>query len=198
MELNIETIKELLLAINENRSAFVKKAVESNESGLMIRRLANTINDIAFELSNKYTARQFNGISDIILDNVDMIFLNNEKMRLISLSRNSVVGTITITNDNPKNVKIDYRQLFTNMLISNATKAIIIHNHPEGNCKPSEQDIKFTDVFKDLCAVFDITLEDHYVIATGGIHGILSNYEELFDEEDLTILRSIYTKKFEE
>jgi len=199
MELDSEALRQLLSTINSNKTAFIQEALKNNDRGMIIRRLANTISDIASEISSKaYSSNRIDGISDVVIDNIDMVFLNSEKMRLISLVGNSVVGILTITNDNPTNVKTDYRQMFTSMLIADATKAILIHNHPEGISKPSEQDIKFTEVFKELCSVFDITLRDHFVISKSGVYGILSGEEELFDEEDLPILRDIARRRLKE
>ena len=44
----------------------------------------------------------------------------------------------------------------------------MVHNHPSGDPKPSQQDIDMTRRVKDACATMGITLHDHIVIARGG------------------------------
>jgi DNA repair protein RadC len=45
-----------------------------------------------------------------------------------------------------------------------ASSIIICHNHPSGNPKPSEQDIKITQKLKEAAKVFEISLLDHIIV----------------------------------
>jgi len=192
MNLDFETLRKLLASITSDRIGFVKQAMENTDQGAIIRRLTNTINEIFTELSYKpCSSSKISSLSDIYIGNLDLLFWETEKLRFISLDGNRIVNILTLTNENPTHVKYDYRQLFTNVLISNATSVIMIHNHPSGSYNPSEQDTQSTNLLKGLFKVFDIELQEHYIISKKGIRGILSGEEQEFDEEDISIMRDI-------
>ena len=45
-----------------------------------------------------------------------------------------------------------------------APKIIMVHNHPSGNSKPSQQDIEFTERMEQASEILGIQLLDHIVI----------------------------------
>jgi len=45
-----------------------------------------------------------------------------------------------------------------------ASKFILVHNHPGGNCKPSENDKRLTDKIKKGSEILDLELLDHIII----------------------------------
>ena len=56
---------------------------------------------------------------------------------------------------------------------------ILCHNHPSGNLRPSEADIKITHKLKEIAAFIDINLLDHLIIGENayysfGDEGILN------------------------
>ncbi len=44
---------------------------------------------------------------------------------------------------------------------------ILVHNHPSGNTKPSEQDIELTKRIKEADGIFEIQVLDHLIIGDG-------------------------------
>ncbi len=59
---------------------------------------------------------------------------------------------------------IDCRTVLRNALLLNATSFILLHNHPSGDPRPSQQDISFTDRLKKACSLLDVQLLDHIII----------------------------------
>ncbi|MGA1862937.1 DNA repair protein RadC [Deferribacter thermophilus] len=53
-------------------------------------------------------------------------------------------------------------------LIKNAVGVIIAHNHPSGNLKASNSDIRYTKNVKDALNVVDIALIDHIIVSHKG------------------------------
>ena len=49
----------------------------------------------------------------------------------------------------------------------NAKKFIILHNHPNGNDRPSKEDIEFTKKIKECSDMLGIKFVDHIIIAKG-------------------------------
>ena len=46
-----------------------------------------------------------------------------------------------------------------------ATRFILVHNHPSGNTRPSQQDIRLTQKMKHGAQLLDLELTDHVIIA---------------------------------
>jgi DNA repair protein RadC len=56
------------------------------------------------------------------------------------------------------------REVLKPALIHNATGMILVHNHPDGQPVPSENDLALTKKIEDLSAMFDIKLLDHLIV----------------------------------
>lgn len=62
------------------------------------------------------------------------------------------------------------REILSRALSLNAFAVILVHNHPSGDSKPSEADVKIT---RDLCHILkisDINVLDHLIIGRQGIY----------------------------
>lgn len=67
------------------------------------------------------------------------------------------VGTLTNTIVHP-------REIFSEALVQNAAAIIVCHNHPSGNCTPSEEDIITTGRLIEASTILGISLLDHIII----------------------------------
>ena len=63
---------------------------------------------------------------------------------------------------------MDIKVVFQTALKSNASSILLCHNHPSGNLKPSEQDIKITKSIKEAGKLMEIALLDHLIITDEG------------------------------
>lgn len=52
-------------------------------------------------------------------------------------------------------------------ILSNATKMILLHNHPSGDLRPSAADIRFADRMIQVCRLHKISLLDSIIVAYG-------------------------------
>ena len=80
----------------------------------------------------------------------------NQKNQIIyksQISKGGITGTI-----------VDVRVLFKIALEHYATSIIVAHNHPTGNLKPSDADLKITRNIKNAGEILDIKLTDHLII----------------------------------
>jgi DNA repair protein RadC len=89
----------------------------------------------------------------------NVLFLNqaNIPIGIYKASRGGINSTIA-----------DIRLILGMALKSLASGLILSHNHPSGNLKPSEADLKLTKKFKDACGLLDICLVDHIIISPFG------------------------------
>jgi DNA repair protein RadC len=60
---------------------------------------------------------------------------------------------------------VSTREPIAAALAVNAKAIILAHNHPAGDPSPSPQDIVYSTKLKDACALFDIQLLDHIIVA---------------------------------
>ena len=68
------------------------------------------------------------------------------------------VGTLDAAMINP-------REAFKAIILSNAAAFICIHNHPSGNCEPSQADIAVTERMVRCGELMGIKMLDHIIIA---------------------------------
>ena len=88
-------------------------------------------------------------------ENLGIILMNNnfevisKKVMFIGTAKNCIVGT---------------RELLVYALKKDASMCILFHNHPSGNCEPSEPDIDATKKFQNGCKSVGIVLQDHIIV----------------------------------
>lgn len=80
----------------------------------------------------------------------------SESYRLLCYSEVSVGGTYSTV--------ADLAQLMRVVLLSNATKIIVAHNHPDGSSVPSESDISSTKKIARACQLMGIQLVDSIIV----------------------------------
>lgn len=79
---------------------------------------------------------------------------NNKVIKKECISKGGVAATI-----------VDVKIVMKKTLDTLASGIILCHNHPSGNCKASEEDIKLTKKLKEAAQIMDITLLDHVIFA---------------------------------
>lgn len=77
----------------------------------------------------------------------------NKIIKKSSISQGGIAGTVA-----------DPKKIFKTALENNASSIILCHNHPSGNIKPSEADIKLTKKLKDAGVLLDISVLDHVIV----------------------------------
>ena len=56
------------------------------------------------------------------------------------------------------------REVVKRALFHNATGIVMVHNHPSGSGKASEEDIKLTHTLRDTLKLVDVVLQDHIIV----------------------------------
>ena len=92
--------------------------------------------------------------------------LTHEEFWILLLNRaNRVIDNIRISQGGISGTVIDVRIILKHALDRLASAMILCHNHPSGNLKPSEADMKITNKISDSCRTMDLQLLDHLIIA---------------------------------
>lgn len=79
------------------------------------------------------------------------------------------IGSVTANIIHP-------REVFKPALEFSASAVILAHNHPSGNTKPSESDIKITEQIIEAGKILGIDLLDHVIIAKNKFVSIPADY----------------------
>ncbi len=67
-------------------------------------------------------------------------------------------GTLTQTSVYP-------REVVKHALAHNAAAVIFAHNHPSGACEPSRADEQLTNILRQVLALIDVRVLDHFIVA---------------------------------
>ncbi len=94
-------------------------------------------------------------LADLSYEEFWILLLNrsNKIIDKIKISKGGITGTVT-----------DIRIIMKEALDKKATSIILCHNHPSGNVKPSESDIKITKKIKEAGEIMDIKVLDHIIV----------------------------------
>ena len=102
------------------------------------------------------------------VSNLVMNELKLEKREIVKViilnSQNVVIKIQNISHGGTNSANVDPKDLFAEAIKLGAPKIIMVHNHPSGNSKPSQQDIEFTERMEQASEILGIQLLDHIVI----------------------------------
>lgn len=90
---------------------------------------------------------------------------NYEQFWLLLLNRaNKIIRKINISEGGISGTIADPKKIFKIALDNSASSIILSHNHPSGNVKPSDADLKLTRKLKEAGNFLDISVLDHVII----------------------------------
>lgn len=91
--------------------------------------------------------------------------MNYETFYILLLNRaNKIIRPVQISEGGMSGTVADPKKIFKIALQNNATSIILCHNHPSGNVKPSDADIRLTKKLKNAGEMLDIPVLDHIII----------------------------------
>ncbi len=79
-------------------------------------------------------------------------------------SRNKLIQLEHISNGGLVSSLVEQRAVFKKAIACNAAAIILIHNHPSGDSRPSDEDIRLTKLFVSAGQFMGIPVLDHIVI----------------------------------
>lgn len=99
----------------------------------------------------------------------ELLDLPHEEFWIIILNRaNKVLKKKSISSGGISGTVADPKVIFKIALENGASSIILIHNHPSGNTKPSEADIKLTRKMKEAGILLEIPVLDHLIFTDNG------------------------------
>ena len=94
----------------------------------------------------------------------DTIELKESFKVLLLNNGNRVLGLLNVSEGGITGTIVDARLIMQSVILSNATRIVMAHNHPSGNLTPSVQDTFITNRIKQACNLMDIEMLDHLII----------------------------------
>ncbi|RZS96407.1 RadC family protein [Cecembia calidifontis] len=164
--------KHILTSVNHDLSQLAKMGVSdlmkfkgigeakaiTIVSALELGRRRKLINDLPkrFKIGSSADVYQLMkpDLMDEPIEHFYIILLNrnNQVIKKQLISRGGTSGTVA-----------DPKIIFKHALDALANAIILVHNHPSGNLKPSEQDRRLTKKLKDAGENLDVSVLDHII-----------------------------------
>lgn len=112
---------------------------------------------------------------EILLENWDEDRLEFvEQFKIILLNRaNRVLGMYEVSTGGVNGTVADPKLIFAAALKANASGILLSHNHPSGQLKPSEADVRLTKKLKDGGQFLEIVVLDHIIVTAEGYYSFV-------------------------
>ena len=94
-----------------------------------------------------------------------------EEFKIMLLNRNNrVLGIANISSGGVSGTFVDPKIVFSIALKGNASSIVLAHNHPSGNLKTSEADVRLTKNLVQAGLLLEIPIFDHLIITNYGYY----------------------------
>ena len=93
----------------------------------------------------------------------------HEEFWILFLNRaNRIIGKQPVSTGGMSGTVVDPKIIFKAALDNKASSVILCHNHPSGNTRPSEADIRLTRNLVEAGKVLEISVIDHVIVTQNG------------------------------
>ncbi|MBI2279309.1 MAG: DNA repair protein RadC [Bacteroidetes bacterium] len=182
-ETAVELSKKILASVNNDLNQLAKlnlndlmqfngigeaKAITIAAALELGRRRKESIEEKKIKIGSSKNA--YESINDVLSD------LPHEEFWVLYLTRkNEIIKRENISKGGVTGTVADGKIIFKNAVNLLASSVILCHNHPSGNLKPSEADIKLTKKLKEIGLLMDTPVVDHIIVGN-------NNYFSFADE----------------
>ena len=109
---------------------------------------------------------------ELFRENWDDLKINLlEEFKVLLLDRNNhCMGIYTLSSGGVSGTYVDAKLIFAMALKARSCQIIVAHNHPSGNLKPSQPDIKMTRKLVEAGKFLDLPVYDHIILTDEGYY----------------------------
>jgi len=133
--------------------------------------------EVIKERSVRYGKKQIKGAED--LAEIGRLLIgkaDRECLLVLCLSCQNTINSIQIASIGTLDASLFHpREILKLAVVSNASAIAIMHNHPGGRTKPSDEDIKATEALIQASKILGIDVLDHLIITEGNYFSFLDN-----------------------
>jgi len=120
------------------------------------------------ETNPNYARRTFKNASDVVKFFNELQDTSKEKLFSVCLTQTNEIACFDLVSIGSNNQSTaDPKEIIKAAILTNASSLIMVHNHPSGDPKPSNNDTIITKTIKEACKIFQINLLDHIIIGNG-------------------------------
>ena len=99
-----------------------------------------------------------------------------EVLAIVMLNReNKIIKEKMLYKGTDSDISVNPKEIYAELIISKCKNCVLIHNHPDGNLNPSDDDIYTTQVINNTCKTLQIKVLDHLIIYPGGYYSFKRN-----------------------
>lgn len=126
------------------------------------------------EVAEDPMIRQSSDVYNIMRNRLER--LNYEEFWVLMLSRsNRIIYEERLSQGGTASTVVDIKLLLKSVIDKLASGIILVHNHPSGNCTPSQEDDRLTHRIKDVATLLDIKVFDHIIITPNSYYSYTDN-----------------------
>lgn len=81
-----------------------------------------------------------------------------------------VIEAVQIQKGTVNQTALYIREVVEILLKYHAVSFLLVHNHPNGNARPSVEDIKMTQELQEATAKMNIIMQDHFIVSPSGMN----------------------------
>ena len=102
---------------------------------------------------------------------------DHEVFVLLMLNRKrEIIRELCKYRGTAQSINFDFKEIILDLLDSKCHYFVLIHNHPDGANKPSENDVISTFIIKEKAEEFGIKILDHVIIYKNGYYSFNENH----------------------
>jgi DNA repair protein RadC len=113
-----------------------------------------------------YPSQPLSCTSEVVAFAASLQNADIEKMITLYLDAQNKLICIQVMQGTVNACVVFPREIFRHALLAGASGILLIHNHPSGSLRPSDQDIRLTREIRDIGKKLDINVHDHIIMGT--------------------------------
>ena len=106
----------------------------------------------------------------------------NEQFMIIALNHEKeYIGESIVNSGNASIAIVDVTCIIRTAILCGGSRLIVGHNHPNGNCTPSQPDIRLTAHLIQICGLLQIKIQDHVVLGENDYFSFWRDMREIWE-----------------
>lgn len=106
----------------------------------------------------------------------DFLALNIERVMVVYVNtKNGIIKKEFAFQGSLSYSVIEPRDIIKRALSLDASGFFVVHNHPSGDVRPSEEDIKVTKTIKTICSKLNIRFLDHIIVGQNDFYSMFDD-----------------------